>query len=62
MCVCDSTDPREQREQGDQRHQRQETWNTIDPNKIPKLSKVRPAVRGCEEYCIQEEAAHAPII
>ncbi|XP_062254198.1 eukaryotic translation initiation factor 4 gamma 3-like [Platichthys flesus] len=41
-------DPREQREQRDQRVQREETWNTvpmtknsrtIDPNKIPKISK-----------------------
>ncbi|CAM9310456.1 unnamed protein product, partial [Lampetra planeri] len=43
-------DPREQREQ---RMQREETWNTvpmtknsrtIDPNKIPKISKVRPSM------------------
>ncbi|XP_067442622.1 eukaryotic translation initiation factor 4 gamma 3 isoform X3 [Thunnus thynnus] len=41
-------DPREQREQRDQRVQREETWNTvpmtknsrtIDPTKIPKISK-----------------------
>ncbi|XP_074521644.1 eukaryotic translation initiation factor 4 gamma 3 isoform X4 [Halichoeres trimaculatus] len=41
-------DPREQREQRDQRAQREETWNTvpmtknsrtIDPTKIPKISK-----------------------
>ncbi|KAM9759491.1 eukaryotic translation initiation factor 4 gamma 3 isoform 5-T5 [Menidia menidia] len=41
-------DPREQREQREQRAQREETWNTvpmtknsrtIDPNKIPKISK-----------------------
>lgn len=51
-CGCVSlglVDPREQREQ---RMQREETWNTvpmtknsrtIDPNKIPKISKVRRA-------------------
>ncbi|XP_062419902.1 eukaryotic translation initiation factor 4 gamma 3 isoform X6 [Pungitius pungitius] len=42
------TDPRDQREQRDQRVQREETWNTvpvtknsrtIDPTKIPKISK-----------------------
>lgn len=50
--VLGLVDPRDQRDQRDQRMQREETWNTvpmtknsrtIDPTKIPKISKVRRA-------------------
>lgn len=55
MCffgLIDSRDQRDQRDQREQRVQREETWNTvpmtknsrtIDPTKIPKISKVRHA-------------------
>lgn len=52
MCLLGPVDPRDQREQREQRVQREETWNTvpvtknsrtIDPTKIPKISKVRRA-------------------